>query len=488
MTNPPSFSHQSWLSRQLLTRVGITLLLIGFIVLSLNYFWKIADSKQQIRHQAQSITNGLGLILTEDTPSEAVNSWTPVLQQISQVSNLIQVDILTPEGKRIESSLSNRIAVKSNFWLSKIEPKIKRATSLQVATDFSTTIENQPVFIYITPIQSLFSPLKTSSQIAVVILDLQPIFAAARRAFWVSALLLIGESLIVLILIGICLRQAILTPLHQLHDALSQYQQGTSLKIPEQLPVNEIGLLAKAIYQQFIDLKQINAQLKIEVIERQKAEEEIKVSLEEKEVLLREIHHRVKNNLFIVSQLLEMQSNCVDNSQLSQILTDCQDRVYAMVLIHETLYQTTHLKKINFADYLKSLILYLNQSYHSYQKAAVELQLELQPIILNIETANPCGLIINELVSNAFKHAFKGKATGNIKVSLTQNKLNQIELQIEDNGIGFPKNIDFKQVDSLGLELVNTLTQQLQGTLELDCRGQGTLFKLTFTELKYNKC
>ncbi|MGB3402997.1 MAG: histidine kinase dimerization/phosphoacceptor domain -containing protein [Microcoleaceae cyanobacterium] len=488
MTNPPSFSHQSWLSRQLLTRVGTTLLLIGVIVLSLNYFWKITDSKQQVRHQAQSITDSLGLIIPEYTPSEAVNDWAPILQQMSRVPNLIQVDLLTPEGDRIGSSVANRIAVKSSFWLIKIQPKIQQVSLLQAATYFSTTIEKQPVFVYITPLKSLLSPVKTSSQIAVVVLDLQPIFTEARRAFLVSALLLIGECLIVLILIGICLRQAVLTPLNQLHYALSQYQQGTSLPIPERLPVNEIGLLAKAIYQQFIDLKQINAQLKIEIIERQKAEDKIKVSLEEKELLLREIHHRVKNNLFIVSQLLEMQSDCVDNSQLSQILKDCQDRIYAMVLIHETLYQTTNLKNINFAEYLKSLIFYLNQSYHSCQKAAINIQLELQPIILNIETANPCGLIINELVSNAFKHAFKGKATGKIKVSLTQNEINQIELQIEDNGIGFPKNIDFQQVNSLGLELVNTLTQQLQGTLELDCRGEGTLFKLTFTELSYNKC
>lgn len=487
MINDSPFLHQYRLSRQLLIRVGMTVLLMGLVILALNYSWNITDSKQQIRNQAQSITDGLGLITAEYYFSKSPLSLQPIVQQISRISNVIQVDILTPEGELIASSIQSREGLKSSLELSKIEPYIQQFKRDQVATDFSTTIENQPVFIYIAPIKSLSSPANVTPLIAVVILDLQPLFETARQAFWASALLQMGECLIILILIGICLRQAVLIPLNQLYCALLQYQQGASLKIPEQLPENEIGQLAKSIYQQFIDLKQMNAQLKIEVMERSKAEQKIQASLEEKELLLREIHHRVKNNLFIVSQILEMQSDCTNNAQLSQILKECQDRIYAMVLIHETLYQTTQLKNINFADYLQSLIGYLNQSYNSYQTSSIEIKLELQPLILNIETANPCGLIISELISNAFKHAFKGRDKGIIRVILSQNKTNQIELQIEDNGIGFPESIDFRQVNSLGLELVNTLTQQLQGSLELD-RSQGTLFKLTFTELNYNKC
>jgi two-component sensor histidine kinase len=460
--------------------------MIGFLILSLNYFWQITTFKQQIRNQAQSITDSLGLIVTEFIEPNNANRLTPILQRISRTPTVIQVIIVNPQGQILASNVSNRKLQESNFWSSKIMPQIKKVNPTQGAIQLSSNIQNQPVFIYISPIESGSKSLRNQPLIAITILDLQPILGKAWRTFLNSILLLIGECFIVLILIGLLLRQAVLAPLNQLYQSLLQYQQGTSLEIPEQLPGNEIGLLAKAIYQQFIDLKQINAQLKIEVIERKQAEEKIQASLQEKELLLREIHHRVKNNLFIVSQILEFQINYLENNELIQILKECQDRIYSMVLIHENLYQNTDLKKINFADYLNSLICHLNQSYNPYLNCSIEIQLELQPVILNIETANPCGLIVNELISNAFKHAFNDKKNGIIKVTLTQDDVNQVTLQIQDNGIGFPESLDFEQVDSLGLELVRTLTQQLQGNLELD-RSQGTLFKLTFTELSYNK-
>jgi|GEM_PF-3692993 two-component sensor histidine kinase len=486
MLNQPFPSNQYRLSRQLLTRVGVTLVIIGCLILNLNYFWQITNLKQQIRNQAQSMTDSLGLIMTEQIEAKNINRLTSILQKISLMPMVIQVIIVNPEGQTLASSVSTQTLQESDFWLTQIVPQIEKANQTQAAVHFSSHIQNQPVFVYISPIDFLSSPLKIPPPIAITILDLQPVVRTAWQTFLNSILLLIGECLIVLILIGLLLRQAVLTPLNQLYQSLLQYQQGTTLEIPEQLPVNEIGVLAKAIYQQFIDLKQINAQLKIEVVERKKAEKKIQASLQEKELLLREIHHRVKNNLFIVSQIFEFQIDYLDNNQLIQILKECQNRIYSMGIIHDILYQNTNLKKINFAEYLTALIRYLNQSYNPHLNSSIQIQLELQPVILNIETANPCGLIVNELISNAFKHAFNEQKNGMIKVILTEDEVNQITIQVQDNGIGFPKDLDFQQVDSLGLELVRTLTQQLQGSLELD-RSQGTLFQLTFTELSYNK-
>jgi two-component sensor histidine kinase len=487
MLNQPFPSHQYRLSRQLLTRVGVTLLMIGFLILSLNYFWQITNLKQQIRNQAQSITEGLELIVTEGIAPQNTNRLTSILQKISHTPPVMQVIIVTPEGQTLASSVPSYKRQENDLWSAKIKPQLDKVNDTQAAIHFSSKIQNKIVLVYISPIASWSTPLKNQPLIAITVLDLQPILAQAWQTFLNSILLLIGECLIVLILMGLLLRKAVLTPLNQLYQSLLQYQQGTTLEIPEQLPVNEIGLLAKAIYQQFIDLKQMNAQLKIEIIERKRAEENIQASLQEKELLLREIHHRVKNSLFIVSQILELQIDYLDNSQLIQVLKECQDRIYSMGLIHEILYQNTNLKKINFANYVTALIQYLNQSYNPHLNSSIEIQLELQPVILNIETANPCGLIINELISNAFKHAFNDQKNGIIKVTLTQDEVNQVTLQIQDNGIGFPKSLDFQQVDSLGLELVRTLTQQLQGSLELD-RRQGTRLKLTFTELSYHKC
>ncbi|MGB3532934.1 MAG: histidine kinase dimerization/phosphoacceptor domain -containing protein [Microcoleaceae cyanobacterium] len=480
MLNLQPSSNQPGLFRQLLIRVGVTLLIIGIIILSINYYWKIADSKQQIRNQAQSITVSLELIIPELIKLENKNKLIPILQTVSQMPNMIQVIIMNAESIILMASTPHQIIPETHLLFAKIESQLQKISQLQTPIYCSLKIQKQPIFIYITPIQSSLTPPK----FIILVLDLQSIFEKAWFTFLNSIFLLIGGCLIILVLIGILLRQAILTPFNQLYHSLIQYQQGLVFNVPEQLPHNEIGLLSKAIYDQFIDLKQTNAQLKIEVIERQKAEKKIQTALEEKELLLREIHHRVKNNLFIVSQLLELQSSYLDNSQLSQILKECQDRIYSMVLVHETLYKTTNLKSINFANYLKSLIYYLNQSYNTSLNSPVEIQLELQPIIINIETANPCGLIVHELISNAFKHAFNKQENRIIQVFLNQNNMNQICLQIHDNGIGFPANLNFQQVDSLGLELVRTLTQQLQATLEIDSRC-GTLFKLTFTELNY---
>ena len=235
-----------------------------------------------------------------------------------------------------------------------------------------------------------------------------------------------------------------------------------------------------------------------DVTERKQAEDQIAASLEEKEVLLKEIHHRVKNNLQILSSLFYLQARNIKDEKVLEIFMESQDRVKSMSLIHEKLYQSQTLARINFAEYIRSLTTYLFQ-VHRGSPIAIKLNINTDDVLLNIDTAIPCGLIINELVSNSLKYAFpedkadseqsaseglpSSEAKGEIHIELTRNNNGEFTLIISDTGVGFPEDLDFRNTESLGLQLVIILVKQLEGTIELD-RSSGTAFKITFTELK----
>ncbi|OIP70282.1 MAG: hypothetical protein AUK43_09855 [Oscillatoriales cyanobacterium CG2_30_40_61] len=220
-----------------------------------------------------------------------------------------------------------------------------------------------------------------------------------------------------------------------------------------------------------------------DITEYKQAEDSLITSLREKEVLLKEIHHRVKNNLLVVSNLLEFQSDMFTEPELIKVLDDSRNRIYSMALIHEKLYRSTNLEKINFGDYLEDLIDNLFESYN-IQAGRIEFKLDVEPVGLNIETAQPCGLIVNELISNTLKHAFPNGRSGIVDLGLHQNPEDKIILTVRDNGIGFPAGVDFRNVESLGMELVCTLTEQIEGTITLN-QENGTLFTVSFSELQY---
>ncbi|OPY26602.1 MAG: aerobic respiration control sensor protein ArcB [Methanobacterium sp. PtaU1.Bin242] len=223
-----------------------------------------------------------------------------------------------------------------------------------------------------------------------------------------------------------------------------------------------------------------------DITERKYAEEEIKSSLKDKEVLLKEIHHRVKNNLQIISSLLDLQSTYVkDDSTAVNVLRESQNRVLSMALIHEMLYQSKDISSIDFSDYIRNLIYSLFTSYGV--KTNIKPMISVEETFLNIETSIPLSLLISELVSNSLKYAFPQRKNGEISISLhSQN--NHYKLIISDNGVGLPPEIDFKNVkSSLGLRLVNSLVNQLDGTIELDRNHPGTKFIINFKELKYEK-
>jgi len=215
---------------------------------------------------------------------------------------------------------------------------------------------------------------------------------------------------------------------------------------------------------------------------RKQAETQIRESLREKEVLLQEIHHRVKNNLQVISSLLDLQSQHIEEGATLEMFQESQNRVKSMALVHEKLYQSKDCARINFSEYIQNLAGYLFQAY-AVNASNIALELDIDDVCLNIDTAIPCGLIISELVSNALKYAFPNKSGGGlINISLRADFDKHFILLVRDTGVGFPKNLDLKKVSSLGLQLVNVLTAQLEGTLELDCRV-GTEFRIRFSQI-----
>ncbi|MGD2249156.1 MAG: histidine kinase N-terminal 7TM domain-containing protein [Candidatus Methanofastidiosia archaeon] len=216
-----------------------------------------------------------------------------------------------------------------------------------------------------------------------------------------------------------------------------------------------------------------------DITERKKVEEKIKSSLKEKEVLLREIHHRVKNNLQIVSSLLNLQSQYIKDKEYTNMINESQNRIRSMALIHEKLYQSEELARINADEYIKTLVKELFRSY-AVNTNWVTPTMDIEDIPLSVDTAIPLGLIINELVSNSLKHAFPHKK-GEIKV-IFHSSNGDMCLSVIDDGIGLPGNINFKTTKTLGLRLVTILAKdQLDGDIELN-RAKGTAFHITFKE------
>ncbi|MGB9202115.1 PAS domain S-box protein [Methanobacterium sp.] len=222
----------------------------------------------------------------------------------------------------------------------------------------------------------------------------------------------------------------------------------------------------------------------IDITEHKKAENIIKTSLNDKSILLKEIHHRVKNNMQIISSLLNLQTEYVDDEETINVLRESQNRVKSMAIIHENLYKSKDLTHINFVDYIRSLVSNLFYSY-DVKEAQIKLTLKIEDISLNIETAIPCGLIISELISNSLKYAFPNKMNGEIIISLKYKK-DTYQLCICDNGIGLPEHINFNNIKTLGLLLVESLTGQIDGDLTI-YRDHGTQYKITFKELIYKE-
>lgn len=220
-----------------------------------------------------------------------------------------------------------------------------------------------------------------------------------------------------------------------------------------------------------------------DISDRKKYENTIETSLKQKDLLLKEIHHRVKNNLQIISSLIKLQSAHVNDKEIHSLFAESQNRIKTMALIHEKLYRSTDISVIEFYDYIKNLV---NSLYSSYGISIdrVKPVIEFRSIYLDIDTAIPCGLIINELISNCLKYAYPDLRKGRISIDLKELNESDYVLVIKDDGIGIPESVDFVNTNSLGLKLVKILSEQLGGAVEL-IRNNGSEFRISFKRSNY---
>lgn len=226
-------------------------------------------------------------------------------------------------------------------------------------------------------------------------------------------------------------------------------------------------------------LEKINLELSRQITQRKKVEEKLKKSLKEKGVLLQEIHHRVKNNMQIISSLLRLQSEQNQDGKIEDENRISQDRIRSMALIHDMLYQSNDFAEIDFSQYIEKLITYLKKIYLT-DNDNVKILTDLEKVFLDLNTSVPCGLILNELVTNSLKHAFPSGQKGEINIILKKNKGNKIQISVSDNGVGFPDDYDFENPRSLGLTLVKDLVRQLDGQIEYSGES-GTSLLISFS-------
>ncbi len=220
---------------------------------------------------------------------------------------------------------------------------------------------------------------------------------------------------------------------------------------------------------------------------REESRDVIKRSLKEKDVLLKEIHHRVKNNMQLISSLIYLQSESLQDNTLSAILTDSQNRIKSMAMIHEKLYQSDDLAVIDFNEYTRDLVSTILTSHRDLSvSSGISVSFNIQNLLLDINTAIPCGLILNELISNALKHAFTPGVKGSLSVDLVSEDSCRYKLTVKDSGKGFPEKPDFKNLNTMGLKLVYTLaTRQLNGSIDIDItKGAGAVVKIVFKPLE----
>jgi PAS domain S-box-containing protein len=238
--------------------------------------------------------------------------------------------------------------------------------------------------------------------------------------------------------------------------------------------------LEKRVAERTEALSKVNEQLTAEIAARNKAELEISRSLEEKDLLLREIHHRVKNNLQIIASLLKLQSRYISDPNVLEAIKNSQSRIRAMALVHERIYRSHNIAEINLGDYLNYLTKQIFQ-FNNIQQHEIGITVTMEEILADIDTITPLGLIMNELVSNSLKYAFPGGRKGAISIECTLQDAGKIRIVYHDNGVGMPAGFDWKNTESLGLRLVNSLVDQLNGTIESSA-GEGTTFIITIPQ------
>ncbi|CCO24330.1 histidine kinase dimerization/phosphoacceptor domain -containing protein [Maridesulfovibrio hydrothermalis] len=264
-----------------------------------------------------------------------------------------------------------------------------------------------------------------------------------------------------------------ITDLNDLECAIIRTRERARLLVENERYKEELEI---KIRQRTEELQQMNKVLSEEISARKTSEKMVRASLAEKEVMLKEIHHRVKNNLQVISSLLSLQSGYTDDIEASNLLRECQHRVRSMSMLHEKLYRSEDLSRIDMNEYALTLINFLLRSYSVDGK--VTPTFDINNVHLGIDSAIPCGLIINELVSNALRHAYPEEGVGTLSISMNRTD-GYIKLVVSDNGIGMPEEFTIGSTKTLGMTLVETLAQQLSGKVDF-CNNNGATIQITF--------
>jgi len=242
----------------------------------------------------------------------------------------------------------------------------------------------------------------------------------------------------------------------------------------------DLARLAPAVDREIRDAKTRRQREQAEqaLLDREREFQNQAVILRQRETMLREIHHRVKNNMQVMSSLLSLQSRTASNPEVSRMLEDNQNRIQSMALLHEILYQSEDLAIVDFSKYVRRIVEHLFRSY-GVDHRQIRLHAELDSVWLEMDDALPCALLISEVISNSLKHGFPDRRTGDVRVQLRSEIGNRVSLALSDNGVGFPRDTDWATSRSLGLRLVRALTEQLHATLDVHSR-EGTEVRVSF--------
>jgi two-component sensor histidine kinase len=238
-----------------------------------------------------------------------------------------------------------------------------------------------------------------------------------------------------------------------------------------------VGMLFASVLEMMFLLMTARAAAIQRVVEHRTAQ--LRDALKEKETLLQEIHHRVKNNLQVISSLINIQQRKLGPGASQDALLECQTRVQAIALIHEKLYQARDYSRVPFGQYAKGLARNVFQAAGASSEA-VKLEVQVGDVALAVDKAIPCGLILNELITNALKHAFPQERPGTVRVELDQAADGRVKLAVRDDGVGLPADLDIRHSDTLGMQLVSTLAEQLAAKLEVSRSDAGTSFEVVF--------
>jgi two-component sensor histidine kinase len=321
-------------------------------------------------------------------------------------------------------------------------------------------------------------PIEQTEWIIISELPRKEAFATTNRASVIIPLVVLALMIIATFIFRNIFLEQILAPLNQLQRGTFEISQGNLSHRIEILRNDELGKVMAGFNAMTSDLEkqqselqryadELEARVQERTTELMLANENLSKEVHEKEILLKEIHHRVKNNLQVISSLFNLQAGQVRETGTLQILRDSQTRVRSMALIHEKLYQSKNLARIDFGEYVQSLATDL---FRSYQRTlgGIQLKVQVDEVYLDLDQAIPCGLILNELVTNALKYAFPGGREGTIRVELHNETGNMVTLRVMDDGIGLPNDLDVHTTKTLGWQLINSLVAQLDGRLEID--------------------